>query len=57
MNCFDLTGLAEGNKIKLCLLLSLSAKGYRSNKKLSLKQVDNDMKNLLNKEVTGLLKL
>ena len=57
MNCIDLTGMAEENKVKLCLLLSLSSKGYRSNKKLSFKQVDNDMKNLLDNEVKGLLKL
>ena len=57
MNCINLTGIAEENKIKLCLLLTLSSKGYRSNKKLSFQQVGDDMNNLLNNEVPGLLKL
>lgn len=56
LNCINLLNLAGENKIKLCLLLSLSSKGYRNNKKLDFNQVDIDMKNLLNNEVTRVFK-
>jgi hypothetical protein len=57
LNDNNLMNIAGENKIKLCLLLSLSLKGYRNNKMLKLSQIEDDMKILLNSEVLRLYKL